>query len=460
MKEFNIDNIDQLENLIEAKDEAQLRSLIVDLHPADIAELIAELDDVDDALFVMQMLDDETAADVLAELDEDERADLLEKMPNETIAKTLEQMDANDAVDLIQELDEDDREDVIKNIDDVEQAGDIVDLLQYDEDTAGGHMSTEMIVVNENLSMPDCIKAMREQAEDMDEIYNIYVVDDDNRLKGVFPLKKTITNPSANKIKYVMEPNPISVRTDTPIEDVALDFEKYDLVAMPVVDSIGRLVGRITVDDIIDEVREQSERDYQLATGLVADVETGDSVWTQFRARFPWLLIGIVGGIANALILDGDEEGQWQTILPGLALFIPLIGGTGGNVGTQSSAIVVQGLANGSLELRQAGKHLAKEFFVAMLNAVLIAGLVFIYNLIWPADDDPTKARLTSMAVTISLFAVVLFASVFGTIVPIVLEKLKIDPAIATGPFVTVTNDIVGMLIYMLISSQLINLMI
>ena len=460
MKEFNIDNIDQLEDLIEAKDEAQLKAYISDLHPADIAELIAELDDADEALFVMQLLDEETAADVLAELDEDERADLLEMMPNEIIAKTIEQMDANDAVDLIQELDEDDQEDIIKQIDDVEQAGDIVDLMQYDEDTAGGHMSTEMIVVNENLSMPDCIKAMREQAEDMDEIYNIYVVDDDNRLKGVFPLKKTITNPSANKIKYVMEPNPISVKTDTPIEDVALDFEKYDLVAMPVVDSIGRLVGRITVDDIMDEVREQSERDYQLATGLVADVETGDSVWTQFRARFPWLLIGIVGGIANALILDGDDEGQWQTILPGLAVFIPLIGGTGGNVGTQSSAIVVQGLANGSLELRQAGKHLLKEFFVALLNAVLIAGLVFIYNLIWPADDDPSKANITSLAVTISLFAVVLFASVFGTMVPIVLEKLKIDPAIATGPFVTVTNDIVGMLIYMLISSQLINLMI
>ena len=460
MKEFDIENINQLQELIETKNEAQLKIELQDLHPADIAELINELDETDDSLFVLQLLDDEIAADVLAELDEDERADLLEKMPNETIAKTVEQMDANDAVDLIQELDEDDREDVIKHIDDVEQAGDIVDLMQYDEDTAGGLMSTEMIVVNENLSMPDCIKAMREQAEDMDEIYNIYVVDDDNRLKGVFPLKKTITNPSANKIKYVMEPNPISVRTDTPIEDVALDFEKYDLVAMPVVDSIGRLVGRITVDDIMDEVREQSERDYQLATGLVADVETGDSVWTQFRARFPWLLIGIVGGIANALILDGDDEGQWQTILPGLAVFIPLIGGTGGNVGTQSSAIVVQGLANGTLELKQAGKHLIKEFFVALLNAVLIAGLVFIYNLIWPADDNPSKANITSLAVTISLFAVVLFASVFGTIVPIALEKLKIDPAIATGPFVTVTNDIVGMLIYMLISSQLINLLI
>ena len=460
MKEFNIDNIDQLKKLIEAKNGEQLKAEIKDLHPADIAELIKDLDDVDEALFVMLLLDEETAADVLAELDEDERADLLEIMPNETIAKTVEQMDADDAVDLIQELDEDDQEDVIKHIDDVEQAGDIVDLLQYDEDTAGGHMSTEMIVVNENLSMPDCIKAMREQAEDMDEIYNIYVVDDDHRLKGVFPLKTTITNPSANKIKYVMEPNPISVRTDTPIEDVALDFEKYDLVAMPVVDSIGRLVGRITVDDIMDEVREQSERDYQLATGLVADVETGDSVWKQFLARFPWLLIGIVGGIANALILGGGDDAQWQVILPGLALFIPLIGGTGGNVGTQSSAIVVQGLANGTLELKQAGKHLAKEFFVAMLNAVLIAGLVFLYNLIFPADDNTQKAMVTSLAVTISLFAVVLFASVFGTIVPIVLEKLKIDPAIATGPFVTVTNDIVGMLIYMFISTILIHTMI
>ena len=459
MKEFDIDLIDKLKELIEAKDSAQVLAEIKDLHPADIAELVSELDDTDDSLFLLQLLDNETVVDVHVELDDHERADLLEQMPYETIAKTLEEMDANDAVDLIQELDKDDQEDVISHIDDVEQAGDIVDLLQYDDDTAGGHMSTEMVVVNENLSMPDCIKAMREQAEDMDEIYNIYVVDDDNRLKGVFPLKKTITNPSANKIKYVMEPNPISVKTDTPIEDVALDFEKYDLVAMPVVDSIGRLVGRITVDDIMDEVREQSERDYQLATGLTADVETSDSVWTQFKARFPWLLIGIGGGIANALILDGDDT-SWQSVLPGMALFIPLIGGTGGNVGTQSSAIVVQGLANGSLELKKAGKYLGKEFFVALLNAVLIAGLVFLYNLIWPADDDPAKAHITSLAVTISLFSVVLFASVFGTFVPIVLEKLKIDPAIATGPFVTVTNDIVGMLIYMLISSQLITAMI
>ena len=455
MKEFTKEYIEKLNQLIESKDSEQLLELIADMHPADIAEIVSDLD-AEEALFLMQLLDDETAADVLVELDEDERADLLELMPNEEIARQLEQMDADDAVDVIQELDEEDREDVIKHIDDVEQAGDIVDLLQYDEDTAGGHMSTEMIVVNENMSMPDCIKAMREQAEDMDEIYNIYVVDDDNRLKGIFPLKTTITNPSASKIKHVMEPDPISVKTETPIEDVALDFEKYDLVAMPVVDSIGRLVGRITVDDIIDQVREQSERDYQLASGISADVETADSVWTQFRARFPWLLIGIVGGIANALILDGDNA-SWQTYLPGMALFIPLIGGTGGNVGTQSSAIVVQGLANGSLELKNAGKHIIKEIGVALVNASIIAGLVLLYNWIFPTNPDNMRiSQLTSMAVTISLFSVVLFASVFGTFVPIMLEKLKIDPAIATGPFVTVTNDIVGMVIYMLISTWLI----
>ncbi|MBQ2490634.1 MAG: magnesium transporter [Muribaculaceae bacterium] len=458
MKEFNEEYIEKLNEIIDQKDENALKDEIKDMHPADIAELVEDLD-IDEALFLLKLVDDEVAADVLIELDEDQRHDLLEQMPNESIARKLELMDANDAVDVIQELDEEDREDVIKHIDDVEQAGDIVDLLQYGEDTAGGHMSTEMIVVKENMSMPDCIKAMREQAEDMDEIYNIYVVDDDNRLKGIFPLKKTITNPSASKIKHVMEPNPISVKTDTPIEDVALDFEKYDLVAMPVVDSIGRLVGRITVDDIMDEVREQSERDYQLASGIAGDIETGDSVWTQVKARIPWLFIGIVGGIANALILDGDtNETSWQTVLPGMALFIPLIGGTGGNVGTQSSAIVVQGLANGSLEMKHAGKHILKEIGVALINATIIAGLVLLYNLIWPADDNVQKAQITTMAVTISLFGVVLFASVFGTFVPIMLERLKIDPAIATGPFVTVTNDIVGMIIYMVVSSSLIDI--
>ncbi|MBQ9821109.1 MAG: magnesium transporter [Muribaculaceae bacterium] len=457
MKEFTEEYLQTLNELIDNKNEELVRAKIQDLHPADIAELVGDLDD-QEALFIMLLLDDETAADVLVELDEDQRHDLMELMPNEEIAKQVEQMDADDAVDVIQELDEEDREDVISHIDDVEQAGDIVDLLQYDEDTAGGYMSTEMVVVNENMSMPDCIKAMRLQAEDMDEIYNVYVVDDDNRLKGIFPLKTTITNPSASKIKHVMEPDPLSVRTDTHIEDVALDFEKYDLVAMPVVDSIGRLVGRITVDDIIDRVREQGEDDYQLASGIWGDIETDDNVFRQVRARLPWLLIGLVGGIINALILGGGEgDADLLRILPGLALFIPLIGGTGGNVGTQSSAIVVQGLANGSLDIKHVGKHLFKEFSTALINALVMGLLIFLYAHFFPVDNDPTKSHIAAAAVTTSLFLVVMFASLFGTVVPLVLERMKIDPAIATGPFVTVTNDIVGITIYMAISGWLIN---
>lgn len=440
--------IEKFRQLAIARNEEEAREELSKLHPADIAELFHELE-IEDAEFLDSLLDEERAADVLMELDEDDRKRLLANMPNEEIAKQfLEHLDTDDAVDLIQELDEEDRDEIISHIDDMEQAGDIIDLLKYDDDTAGGLMGTEMIIVNENWSMPECVKQMRAQAEDMDEIYNVYVVDNDNRLRGVFPLKKMITHPSVSKIKNVMQTDPISVKTDTPIEDVALDFEKYDLVAMPVIDSIGRLVGRITVDDVMDRVREQNERDYQLASGLSSDIETDDTVLSQTKARLPWLLIGMVGGLANSVILGNFEAGFATN--PAMALFIPLIGGTGGNVGIQSSAIVVQGLANGSLELRHAAKQIWKEMSVALINAVVISLLVFAYNCF---KLDPLNP--TTLAVSLSLFGVVLFASVFGTLVPLALERFKIDPAIATGPFITITNDIIGMLIYMLISGAL-----
>lgn len=440
--------IEKFRQLAIARNEEKAREELSKLHPADIAELFHELE-IEEAEFLDSLLDEERAADVLMELDEDDRKRLLANMPNEEIAKQfLEHLDTDDAVDLIQELDEEDRDEIISHIDDMEQAGDIIDLLKYDDDTAGGLMGTEMIIVNENWSMPECVKQMRAQAEDMDEIYNVYVVDNDNRLRGVFPLKKMITHPSVSKIKNVMQTDPISVKTDTPIEDVALDFEKYDLVAMPVIDSIGRLVGRITVDDVMDRVREQNERDYQLASGLSSDIETDDTVLSQTKARLPWLLIGMVGGLANSVILGNFEAGFATN--PAMALFIPLIGGTGGNVGIQSSAIVVQGLANGSLELRHAAKQIWKEMSVALINAVVISLLVFAYNCF---KLDPLNP--TTLAVSLSLFGVVLFASVFGTLVPLALERFKIDPAIATGPFITITNDIIGMMIYMLISGAL-----
>ncbi len=377
---------------------------------------------------IIDQIDSQDREHIIAEIDDMHPAD-------------IDLLDTDDAVDLIQELDEEDREEVIQNIGDVEQAGDIVDLLQYDEDTAGGLMGTELISVNENLSMPDCLREMRHQAEELDDIYYVYVVDDDNRLKGVLPLKKMITHPSVSKIKHVMETDPVSVKADMPIEEVAIDFEKYDLVAMPVVDSIGRLVGQITVDDVMDQVREQSERDYQLASGISSDIDADDSIFAQTKARLPWLLIGIIGGIVNSLILGGFE--RQLAAVTALAFFIPLIGGTGGNVGVQASAIVVQGLANGRLELADFWHQIWRGVRIAILNAIVISGVVFAYiSLTEPGD------YALVMAVSVSLFAVVIFATVFGTLVPLTLEKLRVNPALATGPFIQITNDVVGLLIY------------
>ena len=445
--EIDEEYIDKVKSLIEQKDAENVKTLLTDLHPADIAELCNDLG-LEEARFVYRLLDNETAADVLVEMDEDIRKEFLELLPSETIAKRfVDYMDTDDAVDLMRELDEDKQEEVLSHIEDIEQAGDIVDLLKYDEDTAGGLMGTEMVTVNENWSMPECLKEMRLQAEKLDEIYYVYVIDDEDRLQGVFPLKKMITSPSVSKVKHVMRKDPISVHVDTPIDEVVQIIEKYDLVAAPVVDSIGRLVGQITVDDVMDEVREQSERDYQLASGLSQDVETDDNVMRQTSARLPWLLIGMLGGIGNSMIL-----GNFDTTFaahPEMALYIPLIGGTGGNVGTQSSAIVVQGLANGKLDLKTAGKQLFKELGVALINACMISLLVFVYN--WFFLDNIA----TTVSVSLSLFAVVIFASIFGTLVPLTLERFKIDPAIATGPFITITNDIIGMLIYMSISYAL-----
>ncbi len=447
MTELTKEYIDNLKKIIEEKDDVKARELLKDLYPADIAEIYQKLD-LQEAIYLYMLMDGEQAADVLMELDEEDRHKLLKELPNELIAKRfVDNMETDDAVDLMRELDEDRQEEILSHIEDVEQAGDIVDLLKYDEDTAGGLMGTEMIVVNENWSMPKCIDEMRKQAEEVDEIHYVYVVDDDDRLRGVLPLKKLITNPSVSKIKHVMKKDPIAVRDSDSIEEVTQTIEKYDLVAVPVIDSIGRLVGRITIDDVMDEVREQHERDYQLASGISQDVETSDNVFTQTAARLPWLLIGMIGGLSNSIILGGFENSFASN--PKTALFIPLIGGTGGNVGIQSSAIVVQGLANNTLKEGNIFSQILKESVVSVINASTISLIVFIYNFFMLGD------RAITSAVSLSLFTVVIFASIFGTIVPLLLDKMKIDPALATGPFITISNDIIGMLIYMFMVSAL-----
>ncbi len=443
---INQDFTASIRALIKGKELPKLKEELIKLHPADIAELMKDLSQ-SEAKDIYRLLDNELAADVLVEMDEDLRKDFLELLPASTIAtRFIDHMDTDDAVDLMRDLDIKKQDEVLSLLDDVEQAGDIVDLLKYDEHTAGGLMTTEMVIVNENLSMPECLKEMRLQAEELDEIHYVYVIDNDDRLQGVFPLKKVITSPSVSKVKHVMKKDPISVKVDTSTDEVAQIIEKYDLVALPVIDSIGRLVGIVTVDDVMDKIREQAEKDYQLASGLSQDVETDDNILKQTKARLPWLLIGMIGGMGNSVLIEGFES----TLTTEMSYYIPLIGGTGGNVGTQSSALVVQGLANSSLDSKETVKQVAKESVVALVNATIISLLVYIFNLF---RFGPTA--VITYSVSLSLFSVVMFASIFGTIVPMTLEKLKIDPAIATGPFIAITNDIVGMMFYMFLTKLL-----
>ena len=442
------DFINHIKELIEQKDSVLLQEAVSRLHPADIAEICVELT-TEQARFLYRQLDNETAADALIEMDEDLRHDLLEELPSEAIARRfVNYMDTDDAVEIIRDMDEEKQEEVLSNIQDIELAGDIVDLLQYDEDTAGGLMSTEMVVVNGNWSMPECLKEMRQQAEELDDIYYIYVVDDDERLCGLFPLKKMITSPSVSKVKHVMDTKIISVDVDTPIDEVTMLIEKYNLVAIPVVDKINRLVGQITVDDIMDEVREQTEHDQQLTAGLAQNIETSDSVFVQTKARLPWLIIGMLGGIGSSLLLNCFTSTLGSH--PEMALFIPLLAGMGGNVGTQSSAIAVQGLANNSLNPKHIFRHILKEMVVAIINATILSLMVYMYNFFVYGPTD-----IVSLSVPLSLFVVVMFASAFGTFIPMVLERININPAVATGPFIQIINDLSGMTFYMLISMAL-----
>ena len=441
--EFTID-IEQLKKLIEEKNNEEITKLMEDLHPADIAELMEDMNS-EQAEFVFMLLDGEMASDVLVEIPEADRKRFLKELPPEFIAsKFLEFMDSDDAADVVADLDEGRKIEVLNEIEDFEQAGDIVDLLEYEEDTAGGIMAKELVTVNENWSVAHCLKEISIQAEEVDEIYYVYVVDDQQKLKGVLSLKKLILNPTNTIIKSIYNDEVKMVTTDTRQEEVAEIMDKYNLVAIPVVDDIGRIKGRITFDDVIDLIREEAEKDYQMVSGISGDVEPGDRIWEILRARFPWLLIGLFGGILGAIVLGSQEETLAR--FTELAFFIPLIAAMAGNVGVQSSSIVVQSIASGVKDVESTSKKLFKEVSVALVTASVFAFLIFIYNLIRQGNYNLT------LSVSLSLFIVILFASFFGTIIPLVLNRFKIDPALATGPFITTMNDIVGLLIYISIS--------
>lgn len=444
MIELTKQYIEELKEIILIEDAKKALELIEPLHASDIADIYERIS-LEEATFLFLLLSSELAADVLIELDEDDRKKLLKALPSDIIAKQfINNMESDDAADIIGEMSENRQEEILSHIHDLEQAGDIVDLLHYEEDTAGGMMGKELIAVNEEWSMPTCIEEVRKQSEEVKEIYYVYVVDDANVLKGVLPLKKLIISPSVSKVKHIMMSDLVTVPPDMDNEEVAQVIEKYDLIAVPVVDSIGRLIGRITVDDVVDVIREEAEKDYQLASGITDDVEVTDSVAKLTRARLPWLLIGLVGGVCAAQVI-GLFEGNLGKH-PILAMFIPLIAAMGGNVGIQSSAIVVQSLASNNLMIGSAQK-IFKELGVALVNSSMLASVIFAIS--WFVFDNPAL----SYTVSISLFVIIIFAAIFGTTIPLLLNRLKIDPAVATGPFITTANDIFGLFIYMHIST-------
>lgn len=439
----------KLREVIELKDEKGAIGLISELHPADIAEIF-EIITMEEVIFMFSLLDPEISADVIAELEEDDREELLRSLPSEVIARQiLDKMESDDAADLLGDMDEQRQEEVLSQMKDVEQAGDIVDLLNYEENSAGGLMAKEYIKVRENWTVDQCIKEIRRQVEEVEEVYFVYVVDDDDKLLGILSLKTLIISPANRKAISLCDKDIMSVRTDMDGEDVANIMQKYDLVVVPVVDYIGRLVGRITIDDIVDVIRDEAEKDYQMISGITEDVESDDRLWVQTRARLPWLLIGLIGGILGALVIKSfDSEFELKAFKP-LIWFLPLIAAMAGNVGVQSSSIVVQGIASKTLNIRSTGRRLMKEIGVGLANGLILSSLMLLFNLAMK------NSNFLTFTVSLSLFAVVIFASVFGAFVPLVLHRFKIDPALATGPFITTTNDIFGLLTYLFMAKLL-----
>ena len=435
-KEF----VSELKELIEQRNIEKTRVILNEMHAADIAEVYVHLDE-EEGTFLYSLLDPENAADVLSELEDEERAQFLKSLSSDVIARQLIfHMDTDDAADVLNELSNKKKEEILLQIQDVDHAGDIADLLTYDEDSAGGLMAKELIKVNVNWNVVEAIREMRKQAEDVDEVYFVYAVDDANVLKGTVSLKKLLLSNARDRITDILFPDVISVKTDTSKEEVANLMRKYDLVALPVIDQIGRLAGRITIDDVVDVITEEAEKDYQMIAGISEDVESHDRIWILTRARLPWLLVGLTGGILVSKVI-----GRFEIDLgfyPEMAFFMPLIAASAGNVGVQSSSIVVQGLANNTLDIANTFGRLVKEFFVSLINGMTLASIVFIYNLLF------TDSFALTITVSLALLSVIVFASLFGTLVPLALNKWKIDPAVATGPFITTSNDIIGLIIY------------
>lgn len=440
--------LETVESGIKSKNDAALQKQLNALHYADIAEILDELN-LDQATYIIKLLDSETTSDVLSELEEDVREKVLQNMSIKEIAEEVKELDTDDAVDLISELPPERKQKVIAQIDDKELVADINELLEYDENSAGGLMAKELVKVYETWTVAGCLRKIRTQAENVKRVHSIYVVDKADKLIGRLSLKDLLIAKNETKISAIYIPKVDAVHVNDDDEDVARLMAKYDLEAVPVVDDEKILLGRITIDDIVDVIIEEAEKDYQLAAGITQDVDAEDSIYALTRARLPWLFLGLIGGVGAAIIM-----GTFDTIIedfPLILLFTPLIAAMAGNVGVQSSAIIVQGLANDDIK-GSINNRLIKEMLLATLNGIILAVFLFGFMWLWQQDFQ------TALAVSVSLVAVIIVAGIVGTFIPLFLHKRGIDPAIATGPFITTSNDIFGILIYFIIAKFILNI--
>ena len=446
MKQFKINDelISKIKKLIEGNNRDKLLSSLADIHYADLAEIF-ELLETTEVIFLVKIFDKQKIADALAEIDEDLREIILEKLSAKEIAEKIVELDTDDATDVISELTEERQERVFSQIKDAELTDDIKELLKYDEDTAGGLMAKELVSVNENLSISKCLDEIRKQAKNVTRVHSIYVVDSKNRLKGRLSLKDVVTAKSRSKVRDIYIPNVDYVTVDQEGEDVAKIMSKYDLEAIPVTNKRKTLLGRITIDDIVDLIKDEAEKDYQLAAGISSEVEVNDSIFQLTKARLPWLFLGLLGGLGSVFILKDFEQIMNQPDLRNLFFYTPLIAAMAGNVGVQSSAIIVQGLANdlvkGSLLNR-----LFKEVGLSLINGFALSVILIIFGQIVNQD------LFMSLTIAGSMMGVIIIAALVGTFVPIILDKQGIDPAIATGPFITTANDIFGIFLFFYIA--------
>ncbi|MGB2475484.1 MAG: magnesium transporter [Flavobacteriaceae bacterium] len=446
MANFELDNdfLGAIKSLIKKEKDKKLKRQLHELHYADIAEIIEQISEAD-ALYLIKLLDSEKTADALAEADEDFREKILRQLSAKEIAEEVEELDTDDAADIISELPEERQEKVLSQIEDTEHLNDIRELLKYEENTAGSLMAKELVKVHEDLSVLKCVNAMRKQAEEVTRVHSIYVVNTKNQLLGRLSLKDLLTANSRAIVKDIYIPKVDAVHVDENVEEVAKVMSKYDLEAIPVINDNKELLGRITIDDIVDVIKEEADKDYQLAAGISNDVEADDTILELTRARLPWLFLGLLGGLGSVFILKDFETIMNEPQLRNLFFYTPLIAAMAGNVGVQSSAIIVQGLANNVVKGSMV-QRLFKEIGLSLINGFLLALVLIGFG------QFMGQELILSLTVAGSMMGVIVMAALIGTFVPIILDKQGIDPAIATGPFITTANDIFGIFLFFFIA--------